>query len=190
VDVIEARHMRVAQGNGGNGGGNGDNGDDISECYMVRHELGECRVLSDLLRRLESFGLPVGDYFLVREAQVTGELPPARYILRQETGECLEVDNLAQVLGAVRQLGSAGLNIKRFKGLGEMNATQLWSTTMDPEHRTLLRVTLTDDPDDAEQFALDCQEADRLFAVLMGDSVEERRRFIEDNAINARNLDV
>ena len=134
--------------------------------------------------------MPVGDLFLRREELITGELPPAKYLLVQGSHEPMELVNLAEVLSGIRRLGADGLAIKRFKGLGEMNAEELWETTMDRSKRTLLRVTLTDDPDDAEQLALDSQEADRMFHVLMGDSVEERRRFIEENAINARNLDV
>jgi DNA gyrase subunit B len=204
VDVIESRHFGIVSGGGRNGNGsrngNGprdgrdaapqDAVDDLSACFIVRHELSECRKLAELLERLEGQGLPVGDFFLQREELVTGELPPAKYLLRQRERELMELDNLGDVLGGIRKLGSEGLTIKRFKGLGEMNAEELWETTMDRTHRTLLRVTLTDDPDDAEQLALDAQEADRMFHVLMGDSVEERRRFIEDNAINARNLDV
>ena len=187
VDIIEARHLQVAQGRNGNGNGEGE---DLSECYIVRHELAECRPLEELLRKLEQIGLAVNDFFLVREELVTGELPPAKYLLCQGDRDPVDVDNLAEVLGAIRRLGSEGLSIKRFKGLGEMNANELWETTMDRERRTLLRVTVTDDPDDAEQSALDFQEADRMFHVLMGDSVEERRRFIEENAITAKNLDV
>ena len=73
------------------------------------------------------------------------------------------------------------MRIQRFKGLGEMNAKELYSTTMDPEVRTLLRVRMD------EENAL---EADKMFDVLMGDVVEPRKRFIEDNALNVQNLDV
>ncbi|MGJ8634017.1 MAG: DNA topoisomerase IV subunit B, partial [Luteolibacter sp.] len=68
-----------------------------------------------------------------------------------------------------------------FKGLGEMNAKQLFETTMDPEKRQFLRVRLDED---------NAVEADKMFDVLMGDVVEPRKRFIEDNALNVRNLDV
>jgi DNA gyrase subunit B len=196
VDVFEARHMAVSaagarNGNGAAEGGNGESeAEALPECYLVRHELSECRKLEEEFRKLEELRLPVLDLFIKREELVTGELPPAKYLLRQGEHEPIELDNLAEALSAIRKMGSAGLGIKRFKGLGEMNPGELWETTMDREKRTLLRVTITDDPDDAEQYAIDAQEADRMFHVLMGDSVEERRRFIEDNAINVKNLDV
>lgn len=187
VDLIEARHIAIARSRNGNGD---DEGEELSDCYIVRHELSECRILDSLIKRLDEMQIKIGDYFLIREQLVTGELSPAKYLLRQREHEPVDLENLAEVLAGVRQLGSSGISLKRFKGLGEMNAEELWETTMDRSRRTLRRVTITDDPDDAEQLAIDSQEADRMFHVLMGDSVEERRRFIEENAINAQNLDV
>ena len=85
------------------------------------------------------------------------------------------------ILQKILEIGRRGVQIKRFKGLGEMNAKELFSTTMDPEKRKLLKVDLNDD---------NAVDADKMFTILMGDVVEPRRQFIEDNALNVRNLDV
>jgi DNA gyrase subunit B len=80
---------------------------------------------------------------------------------------------------SMMEMARKGLTIQRFKGLGEMNADQLWETTLDPSNRTLLQVKI-DHSDDADQ----------AFSILMGDVVEPRRQFIQDNALNVQNLDI
>jgi len=89
--------------------------------------------------------------------------------------------SIPEILHKILEIGRRGVQIKRFKGLGEMNAKELFNTTMDPNKRKLLKVDLNDD---------NAVDADKMFTILMGDVVEPRRQFIEDNALNVRNLDV
>ena len=112
---------------------------------------------------------------LGRELASAGEPP---YALGE--GEAVEqVTTLQQAVARVMVAARKGLEIQRYKGLGEMNPTQLWDTTMDPGSRTLLQVKIED-----------AYEANDIFSTLMGDEVEPRRKFIEANALNVRNLDI
>ena len=104
------------------------------------------------------------------------EKPP--FSVKQNGGQITVVSREA-LLEHILALGKKDLTIQRYKGLGEMNPEQLWITTMNPESRTLMKVSI----DDAVQ-------TDAIFTILMGDAVEPRRRFIEDNALNVRNLDI
>ncbi len=143
-------------------------------------ELHEVRDLERVFKQLDEFGVSIDDYFLTQEESVSGEKLRTRYGLLIET-TLHEVAGVGQIVPEIHRLvkKGGGIEIKRFKGLGEMNADQLWDTTLNPAVRTLLRVTL-----------LEAAEAERLFSVLMGEDVERRRQFIEDHALEVKNLDV
>ncbi len=102
--------------------------------------------------------------------------PP--FVIKEGASET-EVESREDMLNHILAAAKKDLHIQRYKGLGEMNPEQLWETTMDPEKRTLLQVKIDD-----------AVETDQIFTVLMGDQVEPRRRFIEDNALDVKNLDI
>ncbi len=131
-----------------------------------------------LIDQLNQHGLSIDDYFLTQEESVSGEKLPTKYALISDD-KTHDVAGVGQILPAILALGKVGIEIKRFKGLGEMNSEQLWETTLDPGRRVLMRVTLEE-----------AGEAERLFSVLMGEDVERRRQFIEDHALEVKNLDV
>ncbi len=184
LNVFDPDLERLGNGQG-DGGGNarGGGGGGGGGRKAIRRELHEARELGRLIQQLEALGLDVADYHRVTQTTAAGEAGPARFQLRWRDGKGGEVveavENLAGVVAAVLELGKRGMSIKRFKGLGEMEPDQLWDTTMNPENRMLLRVTW-----DA------ASEAEQLFSVLMGEEVEPRRRYIEQHALEVKNLDV
>jgi DNA gyrase subunit B len=114
---------------------------------------------------------PVNDDPLAGEAEEAAPAPAATF-----DGS---ISRPTQLLDAIFAAGRKGLSISRYKGLGEMNAEQLWETTLDPDNRALLQVKVED-----------ADVTDEIFTRLMGDIVEPRREFIQDNALNVANLDV
>jgi DNA gyrase subunit B len=140
----------------------------------ARHvELHESKAIAEVLAKLSRKGLSVDHY----SAQ---DKPLFEVIEGSADKEQVKpLFSIPEILSSVKEVGRRGLSIKRFKGLGEMNPKELFETTMNPVRRKLLRVDLTD-----------AIEAEEMFAKLMGEEVEPRRQFIEDNALNVRNLDI
>ncbi|MHC4282399.1 MAG: toprim domain-containing protein, partial [Planctomycetota bacterium] len=149
------------------------------EDSFVAEELHEVSRINEINKTLKKqFGLDLKDFLLKAAKSVSGEALPTKFRLINGA-DSYDVASLGDICAGIRQIGGKGIEIKRFKGLGEMNADQLWDTTMNPETRTLLRVAVDD-----------AGEADRLFSILMGGDVEKRRNFIRDHALEVQNLDV
>ncbi len=134
-------------------------------------DIHEAKSIAKLLARLHEAGLHI-DHFSAQDAPLF-ELIEGKYVH--------PLFSVPEILDKVLEIGRNGVEIKRFKGLGEMNAAQLYETTMEPATRKLLQVKMNEE---------NLVEADQIFTILMGDIVEPRRQFIEDNALNVKNLDV
>jgi DNA gyrase subunit B len=129
-----------------------------------------CKVNLDLVNSIEYKNL-------LKIFQELEEFRPPYEVLSD--AETVTVENENKLLDYLHEKGKKGVSIQRYKGLGEMAPQQLWETTMNPENRALLKVSIHD-----------AVEADEVFSILMGDDVERRRDFIESNARLATNLDI
>lgn len=147
-------------------------------------ELFEAPEIERVVAKIEKLGLDIATYVSEGPVQkdTTGKdsakKPKAAYRITNEK-EQQDLFTLQEALAYIKEVATKGMHIQRYKGLGEMNPQQLWETTMDPEKRTILKVTLED-----------AVETDKMFTVLMGDQVEPRRQFIEDYAHQVKNLDI
>ncbi|MFO0946938.1 MAG: hypothetical protein U1D30_13495 [Planctomycetota bacterium] len=128
------------------------------------------------MSQFEGFGFTIAD--LLPVSLRPGEEPKPRYSISHGDENDHALGTIRELVSALGENGKRGLEIKRFKGLGEMNDEELWNTTMDPEQRVLLKVTVEN-----------AATADEMFRVLMGEQVEPRREFIERHALEVRNLD-
>jgi DNA gyrase subunit B len=133
-------------------------------------ELFEEKAMSQILEKLSKWGCGLDRY-----AIANGPL----FQIKEEKNDSQEYFTLKELIEFLRENGRKGIEIQRYKGLGEMNADQLWETTMDPSVRSLIRVTL-----------LDPIIVDHIFTMLMGDEVPPRRAFIEQHALSVKNLDI
>ncbi len=138
------------------------------------HEIYEAAEISKIIQEVARTGLEVNQW-------TSSEKPRYRLIenLGQKNEVVVELRSILEISPRIRELGRRGLSIQRYKGLGEMNAKQLYETTMDPQKRSLLQVKIED-----------AAKAEQVFSMLMGDDVPSRRAFIEDNALNTSYLDV
>jgi DNA gyrase subunit B len=154
--------------------GPAEEGEAVEREHVMVQELHESRELAKTVARLASLGISSAD--IMRETDFDRE-DPRFWAANEARREPLA--GLVDFLPTLREFGKEGLDIQRYKGLGEMNPGQLWETTLDPARRTLLRVELGN-----------AVEAEEMFSLMMGDDVASRRRYIESHALEISNLDI
>ncbi len=146
-------------------------------------ELPSAREIEQIFRKFKKWGIDVSlygdDRFATPAGDARGQKPGKPPFCLEANGDKIQLSNLKEVYHRVKDFGRKGLQITRYKGLGEMNPEQLWQTTMDPAGRTLLQVTMED-----------AVEAESIFTILMGDAVEPRRQFIQEFAPQVSFLDI
>ncbi|MBC7361506.1 MAG: DNA topoisomerase (ATP-hydrolyzing) subunit B [Candidatus Aminicenantes bacterium] len=143
---------------------------EIIVTYQINGMANRTRVNLDLINSIEYKNL----FKIIKELE---DYKPPYEVLN--TTESVTVENESKLLEYLFEKGKKGVTIQRYKGLGEMTPEQLWETTMNPEKRSLLKVSIRD-----------AVEADKVFSILMGEEVDRRREFIEENALLAQNLDI
>ena len=155
--------------------GDGEDDQTVPADNLQITDLHEMRTINDVMKLLKDFGITLKD--LVPAANRNGE-PYYPFSVQNEDGAA-KIGHLRDLVPQLRKMGERGLRITRFKGLGEMDPEELWETSLDPDNRVLLQVTMDD-----------AAAADEMFRVLMGDHVEPRREFIEKHALDVTDLDV
>jgi len=158
-----------------NGDDDGDNDDSEQDLMLQVIDLHEVRSINETFTELKSYGFSLKDFV---PAEIVNAEQVYPFAIQNEDSEN-KLTCLRELLPTLRSMGEKGLRLTRFKGLGEMNPDELFETSMNPESRVLLQVTMED-----------ATAADEIFRVLMGDHVEPRREFIEKHSLDVTDLDI